>query len=225
MMMDAPRDAGRDEAGPEPTEVEPALGATEGDPEHDCWAQVVADLERAVVPIRRDARRLHLPAHDVDDAVQDAICQAWSKRDEHDRTRPLMPWLRGFGRRAVLARLMAPSLTEDPGAPEPASIAEHREPPPDECAEVQESRDRMRAMLAQAPSRHREVLLARYWGGMRDSVIAQRLGVSPNAVRKRLGRALTWLEDAWRGRRWGVGVSGAEKKIQDSAAQEAPPFG
>lgn len=195
------------------------------EPGHDCWDQVVADLERAVAPIRSDARRFHLPAADVDDAVQDELCQAWQKRDEHDGSRPLIPWLRGFGWRAILARQMARSIIKDPSAPESASISGHHAPSPDKRVEARESGDRIRSLVAQAPSRYREVLLARYWEGMRDSVISQRLGVSPNAVRKRLGRALTWLEDAWRGRRREVGASGSEKKIQHSAAQEAPPFG
>lgn len=226
-MMDAPLDAGRDDAGAEPTRAEPGPVYASAESEHNCWAQCMADIERAVALIRRDARRLHVPASDVDDAVQDGLYQAWLKRVEHDRTRPLVPWLRGFGRRVILARLLARSLDEDaePDVPEPADVPSQREQPPEATAEMKEIRERLRALLGQAPSRYREILLARYWEGLCISAVADRLGQSPKAVRRCLDRALVWLEAGWLGVGTAIGSSPTRRKIQESEGKNGPPFG
>lgn len=208
-----------------PAEPGPALPA-QGAEGHDCWGQCIADLERAVALIRRDARRHHLPASDVDDVVQDALCQAWIKRAEYDRTRSLAPWLSGVGRRAILARLLTRSLTdaatkngEDPGA-----LHERRERRSDESAEERETRERLRSLLGQAPSRYREVLIARYWEGLRVAAVAARLSQSPKAIRKCLDRALTWLEAEWHGTRSPSGSAGSQQGIQESEGKTLSPF-
>lgn len=69
-VMDVPPAGPRDDRGPLPG-LEPT---------HDCRTQVVADFERAVAPIRRNARQIGLPATEVDDAVQGVLCQAGSMR-------------------------------------------------------------------------------------------------------------------------------------------------
>lgn len=226
--MDAPPADRRDHRGPLP-------GLERG---HDCWAQVVADYEQAVAPIRRDARRFRLPAADVDDAIQDALYQAWLKREEHDGTRPLVPWLRGFGRRAIRARLMARSLMDVSDGTGAASLVGRREPSPDECAELTEDRDRVRVLVARAPSRYRDVLLARYWAGMRLAEVADRLGGSTRAVEGRMERALGWIEHQWtraeNPRLWSEqprenpGIrkgfsSAAWKRMNDGASHSWPP--
>lgn len=217
LLMGAPPADSHDDRGP--------LPGLEHD--YDCWAHVFADLKRAVAPIRRDARRMRLPASEIDDAVQDALCQAWLKRDELDRTRPLIPWLRGFGRRAIAARLLARSFLDDDGnnAQDPEAILDHRERRPEELVAAKETGEKLRALLRSASSRYREVLVARYWEGVPVSVIADRLGQSPKAVQMCLGRALAWLDEMWRGGRWSADARGPARKTQESAGQNPPPFG
>lgn len=177
-----------------PDDPEPALPAPKVEA-HDCWAQVFADLERVAGPIRRDARRMHLPASEVDDAVQDAFCQALAKKGEYDPTRPLVPWLRGFGRKAIVARLLGRTAQ---GGPAPGDLHDQRGLSPEEDIEAREMHARLQALVRSAPLRYREVLEARYWEGMQVATIAQKLRVPPNAVQKCLGRALAWIDEAWR---------------------------
>lgn len=103
-------------------DLEPASISAE--PGHD-WLQIVVDFERAVGPTPRDARRLRLPLPKMGDAVQDTFHESWLERAKHDRDRPLIPWLRGFGRRAILAKLMARSLTESSYGAEPVKGQHH----------------------------------------------------------------------------------------------------
>lgn len=213
--MSAPPDDRPDDRGPLPG-LEPG---------HDCWAQVFADMERVAGPIRRDARRMHLPASEVDDAVQDAFCQAWAKRSEYDASRPLIPWLRGFGRKAIVARLLALSRDEGPERSERVGLACQRELLPDQSAEVRENSHRMRALIAQAPSKCQEVLQARYWEGLRILEVANRLGRSSKAVERCLSRALGWLEVGWRGARVPDPSRSARKENQDSEGENPCPFG
>lgn len=63
-------------------------------------------LRRSAPPLRRLARRLGAGADDADDLVQETIVAAIQVADRFDRTRPLLPWLKGIMtfRAAHLAR-------------------------------------------------------------------------------------------------------------------------
>lgn len=163
---------------------------------HDLWSVVCADLEGAIGPIRRDAIRFHLPPVEVDDAVQDALCQAWAKRESHDPSRPLIPWLRGYGCRAIRSRLMAMRMSDEYLDPVRVRLVDQRELLPDECSEIQEIRHRIARLVDLAPLGYRDLLRARYWEGLPISELAARLGLSNRAVEGRLRRGLVWLETA-----------------------------
>lgn len=178
---------------------DPALPAPVADG-HRCWAQVFANPDRVAALIRRDARRMHLPASDLEDVVGDALCQALAKQDEYDPTRPLVPWLRGFGRRAIVARLKARSGEYDGSthAQDHGALHDRRELGPEEQAHANETGVNLHALLRSAPSRYREVLAARFWKGMRVAAVAEGFGVSEKTIERRLARALRWLEARWR---------------------------
>ena len=191
-----------------PARVAPAAPRSGLGPlERDGWLQVLADLERAVAPIRRDARCLGLPEHELDDVVQEALCRAWQKRGHYDRTRPLVPWLRGFGRRASQARLRALRRARRTDGLEAALGLQQNEPTPDECVALRERRDGVRALLRKAPRGYLDVLLARFRDGQRISAIAEARCETERAIERRLARAVTWLERSWLRRERGLPIS------------------
>jgi RNA polymerase sigma-70 factor (ECF subfamily) len=196
-------------------------------PQHNCWDEVLADLDRTTSSIRRDARRMNLPASDIDDVVGEVLCQAWAKRDQFDPSRPIVPWLRGVGRKAIVERLLGRSFENDRGvdALDPEAVQDWAEPRPEEQLAAKEARARLRALLRTAPARYREVLVARYWEGMRISEVAAWLGQPPKAVRRRLERALAWLEKGWSSKRLRPEARGPRKKAPESEGQNTPPCG
>jgi RNA polymerase sigma-70 factor (ECF subfamily) len=85
---------------------------------------------------------------------------------------------------------------EDEGAPLSAYLADERQRSPEEVVEEWERAARLNAALAQLPPEHREVLQLAIFQGLSWTAIAQRLGCSEAAAKKRRERALARLRVA-----------------------------
>jgi RNA polymerase sigma-70 factor (ECF subfamily) len=166
-------------------------------------------LRRAVA--RRLDRRLAARV-DPSDVVQDALAEADRRLDDYAARRPLpfYPWLRQLAderlvvlyRRHVQARRrsvvreepLAVPLSHESVLALAAKLIDRGSRPGSRIVR-EEVRQRVQAALAQLPERDREVLVLRHLEQRPTAEVAERMGVSPGAVRVRLVRALARLRE------------------------------
>lgn len=148
-----------------------------------------------------------LPRNDVDDAVARVFTVAWRKVAEMPAADAALPWLyriasyevstmQRSARRRVRLRSKLDGLGTAPQqAPEVQVVqrAEH---------------EAVLAALAKLPNPDREVILLRSYEGLSSEQIADVLGCSSEAARKRLSRALRRLRKA-------AGFTPAEAAVGD----------
>jgi RNA polymerase sigma factor (sigma-70 family) len=130
------------------------------------------------------ARRIGNPA-DAEDSVQTAYLSLLHKRDAPFDA-PILPWLLtatvriAYRAKAKRDRLLqiADRLARAEDAPSAADIAA-----------ASDEADRLRARVAELPASLRDVVVLHYFQGLPTREAAQLLGITPNAVKKRLARA------------------------------------
>jgi RNA polymerase sigma-70 factor (ECF subfamily) len=129
-------------------------------------------------------------AHEAEDAVQAAVCKAWSSLAELNDPQALVGWVAKITRHTAIdaRRRKRERATEDeelaaldPGATDP------------NVAEQADERAVMRGLIAQLPDNQAIVVTLRFYEGLDGPAIARRLGMTDNAVRVRLHRALERL--------------------------------
>ena len=136
-----------------------------------------------------------LPRHDVDDAVARVFGMAWRKVDEIPPGDATLPWLyriasyevstmQRSARRFVALKSKLNGLGTAPQQAPEVQVVQNAE---------QEAVLRALATLSDAG---REVILLRSYEGLPSGAIAEVLGCSPQAARKRLSRALRRLRKA-----------------------------
>jgi RNA polymerase sigma-70 factor (ECF subfamily) len=74
---------------------------------------------------------------------------------------------------------------------------ESRSPGPEDLAEGQERRQRIRASVDRLPEFLRQVLLLAYYQGLKYREIADILGIPVGTVKSRLHAALVKLQESW----------------------------
>ena len=125
----------------------------------------------------------------VDDLFQETMLTAWQRLDDYDRSRPFGPWLRGIARNLV-ARLRdrRPEVLVS-CEPEVLDGLEDRffrlARFPNEFRDLAE---RLETCLAQLPGRIGPAIKLVYREGFSLRKVAERLGASEEAVKKRIQR-------------------------------------
>jgi RNA polymerase sigma-70 factor (ECF subfamily) len=138
------------------------------------------------------ARTIGAPS-DVDDVAQDVFVEAYRKLDTLREPSRLKGWLtalalnraRSWGRRRRVEERALPRLARADESADRAGVA----------AEAGEERARLLAALATLPGDTQAVVRLRYLDGLQAPEIGARLGLTPEAVRMRLSRALRVLRE------------------------------
>ena len=138
---------------------------------------------------------------DREDIAQEAICRALGRppvvEGAVERQRK---YVHAIAMHLVARRRRQPApvaLDELPRAPE--LLVDVREPRPERAFQDEETRQRVRAVLAELKPEHQRVIQWRCWEGLRIQEMARRAGVSPAAMDSALRRA--FVEAAARLRR------------------------
>ncbi len=142
----------------------------------------------------------------AEDLVQETLIQVHHSAASFDMARPLRPWvytiaankardyLRGRGRR--------PMQSLDAGAdedrPDGAQQLEAGGPSASEMLDDAEQRARVRAIVAELPEHHREVLLLGYFQQLPYAEIAEILDVPLGTVKSRLHAAVKNFGEQWK---------------------------
>lgn len=170
-------------------QLQPLLEAARGG-DRDAFARVVALCQNSVTAIALSIVR-DVPASE--DIAQDAFLSAWLNLKRLQNPASFLPWLRQITRNLARDHLRAgrsrPPAVDDAEA----VIAQVADPGPDPCHRVLdgERRAAIEELIAALPDDSREILLLYYREGQRSRHVADLLGLSDAAVRKRLSRART----------------------------------
>ncbi|MCH7607300.1 MAG: sigma-70 family RNA polymerase sigma factor [Chloroflexi bacterium] len=125
----------------------------------------------------------------ADDAVQDALIDAWQGMPGFRLGRPVKPWLVRILINRVLALQRRRSLPSVP-------IEEANEPGAEDPAEAQvDAADAVGRGLAALSGEHRRVVVLRYFSELSVPEIAGVLGWREGTVKSRLHRALAQLRE------------------------------
>jgi RNA polymerase sigma-70 factor (ECF subfamily) len=132
---------------------------------------------------------------EVEDLFQDAMVVAWRRIDDFDQTRPFGPWLRGIAKKLVQAhyrkQVLRPRIDATLERIE-ARITQLSSRPGDTW---QEKLELLQGCVQKLPDTYQTVVVARYLRGQAIKQLAESLGLSTAAVKKRLQRARAWVLD------------------------------
>jgi RNA polymerase sigma-70 factor, ECF subfamily len=153
-----------------------------------CGAAFEELVRRHRAHLRRVVRGVLRDRNEVDDAVQQALLQAFTGLDGFASTAPFSAWLTRIAVNEALMRsrrrrrleLAAPQLVHDSGGPTGN---------PEQEAASREAMDRVRAAFPRLPAQHREVIQLTTLHELSRADVAELLGVSEGAVKVRLHRA------------------------------------
>lgn len=165
------------------------------------------DRLRRMVALRFDPRLASRA--DPSDVIQEALAAASRRLADYARERPVpfYPWLRQFavdrladlhrrhlraGRRSVLREEW--DDLPDGSAQELAARLAGIAPGPSELLQKAERRERVRAALLLLPAADRDVLALRYLEELSAAEVAAVLGLTEDAAKKRVVRALARLQ-------------------------------
>jgi RNA polymerase sigma factor (sigma-70 family) len=130
---------------------------------------------------------------EVEDLFQDTMVIAWKRLDDFDQTRPFGPWLRGIAKKLLQAhyrkQVVLPN-TEATLERIEARITQLGSRPGDTW---QEKLDVLSGCLQKLPEGYHTVVVWRYLKGLAIKQLAESLGLSTAAVKKRLQRARAWV--------------------------------
>ena len=133
----------------------------------------------------------------VDDLFQEVMVVAWRRLDECDLSQPFGPWLRGIASRLVMAYYrklkVSPLFLDD-------VVLSHLDRQFETIAtQVGDTWDEkvsaLHDCLGALSDSHRDAINGRYFDGLKTTLLAERLGISLEACKKRLTRARAFLAD------------------------------
>jgi len=139
-------------------------------------------------------RSLVMDSAAIDDLFQETMLVAWRQLADYDRSRPFGPWLRGIAgvlvmehrrKRAGAAKVVMCVEPEALDALEQHYQQLSRSP----GDSFRERAQRLRECLSRLPERMREVIEFAYARGLLLRQIAESIGASEEAVKKRIQRA------------------------------------
>jgi RNA polymerase sigma-70 factor (ECF subfamily) len=146
------------------------------------------------------------------DVFQNTFVQVFTKIGKYESGRPARPWIYAIATNQAIDALRRRGRRPDgradgtqPGtdpAEESRPIAEatpdSRPGPPEQVATA-ETRDRVRAAVANLPDTFRDVVALTYFQGLKYQEVADSLGIPLGTVKSRLHAALTKLAETWDG--------------------------
>lgn len=159
----------------------------------EAFSRLVASTQRMVASVALAITR------DVgvsEDIAQETFLSAWQRLSKLDHADSLLPWLRHVARNRAIDHVRAlrhreSTLTDaDPRM----NAAADPGPTPEQALGGEQERALLAAMLDEIPDDSREVLLLFYREGQSSRRVAELLGLSDAAVRKRLQRARAALQ-------------------------------
>ncbi|MFL5242730.1 MAG: RNA polymerase sigma factor [Gemmataceae bacterium] len=145
----------------------------------------------------------------AEDVFQNTFLQLCVKIAQYEPGRPVRPWLYTIATNQAIdalrrqSRHQALSLDqyhEDGSNGDVRTLKESLEsrlPGPEDSAEGQERRQRIRASVDRLPEFLRQVLLLAYYQGLKYREIADILGIPVGTVKSRLHAALVKLQESW----------------------------
>ena len=165
---------------------QPLAAARDGD--RDAFACVVGLCQNSITAIALSI------VHDVpasEDIAQEAFLSAWRNLKRLQNPTSFLPWLRQITRNLARDHLRSGRVGPRPVEDAESLIAQVADPRPDPCRQLLDDERRVAAaeLIAALPDDSREVLLLYYREGQRSRQVAELLGLSDAAVRKRLSRA------------------------------------
>jgi RNA polymerase sigma-70 factor (ECF subfamily) len=136
-------------------------------------------------------------AHEAEDAVQTAVCKAWSRLGELNDPQAVVGWVAKITRHTAIdiRRKKRERVTDDETM---ASYDPGEMDAP--IAEQEDERAVMRGLIGQLPDNQAIVVTMRFYQDMDGPEIARKLGMTDNAVRVRLHRGLERLGQIMRSR-------------------------
>lgn len=147
-------------------------------------------------------RSLVWSASSVDDLFQETMLVAWRRLADYDASMPFGPWLRGIAQRLVLEHhrkgRARPTTTDPAVLVELDRRYEDLSHAPGDT--FRERADRIMNCLQRLPDHMRDAIEMVYVRGMLMAAVAQSLGSSEEAVKKRVQRGRQLLADCVRGR-------------------------
>lgn len=151
-------------------------------------------VERTYEGVYAAACKLCGDPAEADDLTQETYRKAWQSLEGFEGRARISTWLyrityttflnsrRGVGREAPLE--------------EEASVIEDPKPTPEDRTVLAGSAEATRRAVLGLPEELRRVVAEHYWGDVPVSEIAEEIGITPVAVRKRLKKALALLASA-----------------------------
>jgi RNA polymerase sigma-70 factor (ECF subfamily) len=124
---------------------------------------------------------------EAEDAAQRTFLNAWRAIASFDPARPIRPWL------LAIALNETRKDQRDAKWTEPMADVQIDAPLAPELIEREDTRRRVAELVAALPEEQRSMMLLRFQQGLSPAEIAEAEGVSVNAVRIRLTRAVQWL--------------------------------
>lgn len=136
----------------------------------------------------------------VDDIFQQAMLTAWRRLGDYDRSRPFGPWLRGIAQRLVLEHHRL--SRSRPATTDPAVLTE-LDRRFDQVAALpgdtfHERVERLRTCLGKLPETMRHAIEMVYQRGLMLAAVADAVGSSKEAVKKRVQRGRQMLAECLR---------------------------
>ncbi len=166
--------------------------AARGD--RDAYGRIVRACQNTVTAI---ALAITRDVQASEDIAQEAFLRAWQQLDRLKNSTSFLPWLRQITRNLARDWLRAhrhrPMTGE--GAEIAIGLAADPAPAPDEQLAMTEQELAAVEIISALPEDSRETLLLFYREGQSSQQVAQLLGLSDAAVRKRLSRARACVRD------------------------------
>jgi RNA polymerase sigma-70 factor, ECF subfamily len=158
---------------------------------------------RAYPMVSAYVRSMIFSLHDAEDVIQEVAVAVAENFDQFDQTKELMPWVMGIARHKVVDHIRSKGRRRQ-GFDDPTMqhISEAFESIASESDNMKEALD---DCMRQLKNRPRHVLELRYLREMGISDIAERMGLSSNAIYVMLHRIRTALAQCIQGKidiRW-----------------------
>ncbi|QDH69681.1 RNA polymerase sigma factor [Marilutibacter alkalisoli] len=162
--------------------------------DHDAYARIVAACQNSITAI---ALAIVRDVPTSEDIAQEAFLKAWQGLDTLKNHASFLPWLRQIARN--LARDYLRAARHRPMTGEGADVAINMaaDPAPSPTEKLLRTEEELVAteIISALPDDSREALLLYYREGQRSKQVAELLGLSDDAVRKRLSRARAQVRD------------------------------
>lgn len=167
------------------------LAARGGD--QAAFARLVRATQRMVASVALAVTRDIQLSEDI---AQDTYVKAWQKLASMNHADSLLPWLRQVTRNQAIDHVRRRRHQELALGDTDTRVADapHAGPGPDATFQAAEQLEILRSALDGIPDESREVLLLFYREGQSSRQVADLLGLSDGAVRKRLQRARDALQ-------------------------------